>query len=70
MKDAILNLAVEVKVKKKTSNWSNAKEQVKDSQVIYIFGELFGGIYPHPDVKDIGAQPIQVFFTRKFDLQK
>lgn len=26
---------------------------------VSIYGELFGGIYPHPDAKDIGAQPIQ-----------
>eukprot|EP01119_Soliformovum_irregulare_P006110 TRINITY_DN17880_c0_g1_i1.p1 TRINITY_DN17880_c0_g1~~TRINITY_DN17880_c0_g1_i1.p1 ORF type:complete len:349 (-),score=75.66 TRINITY_DN17880_c0_g1_i1:42-1088(-) len=41
--------------------------QDKHPQVkkITVFGELFGGIYPHPDVKDLGKQPLQrgVYYT-------
>jgi Rnl2 family RNA ligase len=38
-------------------------EQVKvlhaGAQRITVYGELFGGIYPHEDVKDTGYQPVQ-----------
>jgi len=32
---------------------------------VLVYGELFGGIYPHPKVPDIGNQPIQkgVYYT-------
>jgi Rnl2 family RNA ligase len=32
---------------------------------VCIYGELFGGVYPHPEVKDLGRQPIQkgVYYT-------
>jgi Rnl2 family RNA ligase len=34
-----------------------------------VFGELFGGVYPHPEVEDLGHQPVQkgVFYTPDLD---
>lgn len=34
-----------------------------------MFGELFGGVYPHPEVQDLGLQPVQkgVYYTPDLD---
>jgi len=45
--------------------FEEVKKKFPETQCICIFGELFGGIYPHPDVPDLGNQPIQrgVYYT-------
>jgi len=35
------------------------KSKINNLEKISIYGELFGGIYPHPEEKDLGYQPIQ-----------
>jgi len=39
--------------------FKEVKQIQKDTKSIVIFGEFFGGIYPHPSVQDNGKQPIQ-----------
>jgi Rnl2 family RNA ligase len=36
---------------------------------VCVFGELFGGVYPHPEVQDLGHQPVQkgVYYTPDLD---
>eukprot|EP01129_Flabellula_baltica_P016885 TRINITY_DN918_c0_g2_i1.p1 TRINITY_DN918_c0_g2~~TRINITY_DN918_c0_g2_i1.p1 ORF type:complete len:349 (-),score=88.25 TRINITY_DN918_c0_g2_i1:32-1036(-) len=41
------------------------EEDMDDVALVTVFGELFGGIYPHPDVPDLGYQFVQkgVYYT-------
>jgi len=39
--------------------FSQIQKKLADAAVISVYGELFGGVYPHPQVKDEGCQPIQ-----------
>jgi len=54
----------------------DVKKLYVDTVSIVVIGELFGGVYPHPDVPDIGEQPLQkgVYYTSDmefyaFDIQ-
>jgi Rnl2 family RNA ligase len=39
--------------------FEQAKKYHPETHRVTIYGELFGGIYPHDDVKDTGHQPVQ-----------
>ena len=44
-----------IEFKKYSSIENHLKQDCPDMQSVSVFGELFGGSYPHPDVQLVGS---------------